>query len=225
MAPTPNRLLLAAALLMCAGCAAVTRCPDCGPTQVPYLLSSGPNCGDQSYKIRCDTGALKFDTLNNTYPITAITPETQRFVIQPSSFLPNACVTEDLSTLGIQLNGSLPFNITSSNTIMYLVLNCTTAIFNSPLNCSSASLCHSYVKGTGEATACGGEPICCTFRAGGSTTSYMIRVRNSGCRAYRSFVNVEPQQPVNRCDVSRSGRMQKFNGSDCAYSGKDGHVN
>ncbi|GFZ15033.1 protein kinase family protein [Actinidia rufa] len=197
MAPTPNQHLLAAALLLCAGCAAaVTRCPDCGTTQVPYPLSTGPNCGDQSYKIRCDAGALKFDTLNNTYPITAITPETQRFVIQPSSFLPNACVTEDLSTLGIQMNGSLPFNITSSNTIMYL--NCTTTLLNSPLNCSAASLCHSYVTGTGEAAACVGEPICCTFKAGGSTTSYMIRVRNSGCRAYRSFVNLDTQLPVNR---------------------------
>ncbi|XP_057476521.1 wall-associated receptor kinase-like 20 [Actinidia eriantha] len=197
MAPTPNPLVLAAALLMSAGLAgSVTRCPDCGTTQVPYPLSTGPNCGDQSYKIQCNAGALKFDTLNNTYPITAITPETQRFVIQPASFLPNACVTADLPTLGIRLNASLPFTITSSNTIMYL--NCTPRLLNSPLNCSAASVCHSYVNGTGEAAACGREPICCTFRAGWSTNLYRIRIRNSGCRAYRSFVNLDPQLPVSR---------------------------
>ncbi|XP_058207152.1 wall-associated receptor kinase-like 20 [Rhododendron vialii] len=196
MALISTTLLFTAALLISAAAAAT--CPNCGTTPVPYPLSTGPNCGDQSYKILCDNNnndySLKFQTLNNTYPITTITPETQRFVIQPSAFLPNACVTQDLSTLGIQMNPSLPFNITSSNTILYL--NCTPLLLSSPLNCSSASLCHAYANSTGG--ACRNAPICCTFRAGGSTTSYMVRVRDSGCRAYTSFVDLDYGLPVNR---------------------------
>ncbi|XAR66241.1 Non-specific serine/threonine protein kinase [Bertholletia excelsa] len=197
MSVASNLLLLAAALVMCAGCASSAKhCPDCGATPVPYPLSTGLDCGDQSYKIRCDGGALKFDTVNNTYAITAITPSTQRFVIQPSSLINNTCVTQDLSTLGIQMNDSLPFNITGSNTIMYL--NCSQTLLNSPLNCSSSSLCHVYINGSSQASACAAAPICCTFRAGGSTTSYMIRVRESGCRAYTSFVDLNTDLPVSR---------------------------
>lgn len=204
--PTPPMALISTTLLFTAALlistAAATTCPNCGTTPVPYPLSTGQNCGDQSYKILCDNTtdnnnndySLKFQTLNNTYPITSITPETQRFVIQPSAFLPNACVTQDLSTLGIQMNPSLPFNITSSNTILYL--NCTPLLLSSPLNCSSASLCHAYANSTGG--SCRNAPICCTFRAGGSTTSYMVRVRNSGCRAYTSFVGLDYGLPVNR---------------------------
>ncbi|KAL6980597.1 hypothetical protein U1Q18_022236 [Sarracenia purpurea var. burkii] len=197
MAARSDLLLITAALLLCAGCASSANwCPNCGTTQVPYPLSTGADCGDQSYKIRCDAGALRFDTLNNTYPITSINPDNQRLVIQPSNFVGNTCVTADLSTMGVQLNGSLPFNITSSNTIMYL--NCTNLLLSSPLNCSSASLCHTYINGTASASACENAPICCTFRAGGSTTSYTIRVRDSGCRAYRSFVNLDSELAVNQ---------------------------
>ncbi|KAH7856004.1 hypothetical protein Vadar_031536 [Vaccinium darrowii] len=192
-------LVFTAALLISttfAAAAATTNCPNCGTTEVPYPLSTGPNCGDQSYKVLCDTtdNSLKFETLNNTYPIASISPQIQRFVIQPSPFLPNTCVTQDLSTLGIQMNSSLPFNITSSNTIMYL--NCTTLLLSSPLNCTSTSLCHTYANAT--AGACQDAPICCTFQAGGSTTSYMIRVRDSGCRAYTSYVNLDYGLAVNR---------------------------
>ncbi|KAA8534170.1 hypothetical protein F0562_031637 [Nyssa sinensis] len=197
MAVSTNLLLFTAVLLMCAGCAtSATRCADCGTTAVPYPLSTGPNCGDQSYKIRCDAGQLRFDSLNNTYSIASITPETQRFVIQPSSFVSNTCVTADLSTQGIQLDSTLPFNVTSSNTIMYL--NCSDSLLRSPLNCTSTSLCHTYINGTREASACENAPICCTFRAGGSTTSYSIRVRDGGCRAYRSFVNLDYSLPVSQ---------------------------
>lgn len=122
-------LLFAVALLTCAGWAtSATRCSDCGTTPVPYPLSTGPNCGDQSYKIQCDVGTLNFNTLNNTYPIASIDSNTQRFVIRPASFLDNnrTCVTADLPTQGVQLNSSLPFNVTSSNTIMYVKIFNTT---------------------------------------------------------------------------------------------------
>ncbi|KAM7492000.1 hypothetical protein LguiA_034921 [Lonicera macranthoides] len=196
MAFTP--LLFAVALLTCARWAtSANRCSDCGTSPVPYPLSTGPNCGDQSYKIQCDAGTLNFNTLNNTYPIASIDPNIQRFVIRPASFLDNnrTCVTADLPTQGVQLNSSLPFNVTGSNTIMYL--NCSDTLLRSPLNCSSSSLCHSYINGSAEAAPCGGAPICCTFRAT-TTTTYSIRVRDSGCRAYRSFVNLDYSLPVSR---------------------------
>lgn len=197
MEATTKLLIFTAALLMCAGCASsAVRCPNCGNITIPYPLSTGPACGDQSYKILCDAGSLKFDTLNNSYPITSITPSAQRFVIRPSNFLPNTCVTSDIAHQGVQLNSSLPFNVTSSNTILYL--NCTSDLLRSPLNCSSTSLCHVYVNNSGAVGPCEDAPLCCTFRAGGSSTSYMIRVRQSGCSAYSSFVNLDQTLPVNR---------------------------
>ncbi|KAL0341355.1 UNVERIFIED_CONTAM: Wall-associated receptor kinase-like 20 [Sesamum radiatum] len=158
--------------------------PPCGSTSVPYPLSTAPNCGDPSYRIRCVSGTLLFDSSNNSYPITSISPSNQRLIIAPSTFLPNTCIAADLPSNGLQLNSSAPFNITSSNTIFYL--NCSDSILNSPLNCTSNSLCHVYANGTNSASDCVNTP-CCAFRAGGSTTSYRIRVRQEGCRAYRSF--------------------------------------
>ncbi|KAL0003194.1 hypothetical protein SO802_016975 [Lithocarpus litseifolius] len=193
-------IFTAAALLIYAGCASSAKqCSDCGNTTVPYPLSTSPTCGDQSYKIRCDAagggGTLVFDTLNNTYPIASINPSAQRFVIKPATLASNAtCVTSDLVHQGLQLNSSLPFNVTSSNTILYL--NCTADLLRSPLNCSSSSLCHVYANYT--RGVCANAPLCCTFRAGGSSTSYMIRVRESGCSAYTSFVNLDPSLGVDR---------------------------
>ncbi|GLT89085.1 hypothetical protein SLE2022_070850 [Rubroshorea leprosula] len=198
MEETLKRVLTTAVLLLTSANLALsaTRCPDCGSTPVPYPLSTGPACGDQSYKIRCNASTLFFDSVNNSYPITSISPSIQRLVIQPASLLPNTCVTSDLRFQGLQLNNSLPFNVTSSNTILYL--NCTQTLLNSPLNCSSASLCHSYINGTSGAAPCENAPICCTFGTGGSSTAYSILVRDSGCRAYTSFVNLNPELPVNR---------------------------
>lgn len=181
------------------------QCSACGSSPVPYPLSTGPDCGDQSYKIRCGVNQLHFDTLNNSYPISSVSPETQRLTIRPSPFLSTTtCVTQDINTVGIQLNSSLPFNITSGNTIIYL--NCTETMLTTPLNCSSSSLCHSYLNGSdgvagngdGVIGACRNAPICCAFKLGGSSTSYVIQVRESGCRAYRSFVNLDWGLPVSR---------------------------
>nr|DAD49104.1 TPA_asm: hypothetical protein HUJ06_019041 [Nelumbo nucifera] len=191
-------LLRAIALLSCFGCSTASKhCGDCGTTTVPYPLSTGPDCGDQSYKIRCDSGTLRFDTLNgSSYTILSINPEVQRFVISPPSFAGNSCVTTDIRSHGIQLNSSLPFNISSSNTVLYL--NCSDLALQSTLNCSSRSLCHTYINDTAAAAPCVDAPICCTFRTGGSTNSYMIRVREGGCRAYRSFVNLDASLSVSR---------------------------
>ncbi|KAL2940556.1 Wall-associated receptor kinase-like 20 [Bienertia sinuspersici] len=174
-------------------------CPPCGTTRVPYPLSTTPSCGDQNYKIQCNTNTtLLFPTSNNTYPITSITPNNQRLIITPSPFLPNTCITSDISTQGIQLNQTAPFNVTGDNTVMFL--NCSQSLLRSPLNCSSNSLCHVYINASSEASTCGAgsSPICCTFRAGGGATSYSIRVREGGCRAYRSFVGLDPGLPVDQ---------------------------
>ncbi|XP_009343916.2 wall-associated receptor kinase-like 20 [Pyrus x bretschneideri] len=196
MASPPTLLLSAALLLTSAWCVlSLQRCPDCGTTTVPYPLSTSSTCGDQSYKIRCSAGSLLFDTLNNSYPIESVSPASQRLVLRPSAFLPNTCIATDIVHEGLQLSNSLPFNVTSSNTILYL--NCTDTLLRSPLNCTASSLCHTYIKGTGSVGSCK-ESLCCTFRAGGSSTSYMIRVRDSGCSAYTSFVNLDPGLPVDR---------------------------
>lgn len=41
------------------------------------------------------------------------------------------------------------------------------------------------------AAACLSASLCCSFRTGGSQTSYIIRIRDGGCAAYLSFVNFE----------------------------------
>ncbi|XP_061336495.1 wall-associated receptor kinase-like 20 [Gastrolobium bilobum] len=196
---SPKLLLFAAAaLLTCAAhVMSVTLCPACGNTTVPFPLSTAATCGDPLYKVRCSSsGTLMFDTLNNSYTIESINPKTQRLVIRPASLIPDTCVSTDKVDGGIQLNNTLPFNITSSNTIVYL--NCTLTLLMSPLNCSAASICNNYINATASAAACQAGPLCCTYRTGGSSNSYMIRVRDSGCSAYSSFVNLNPGLPVNR---------------------------
>jgi hypothetical protein len=179
---------------------AVTLCPPCGTQQVPYPLSTNPTCGDKNYNIICNTttNTLLFPSLNNTYTITSISPSIQRLTISPSPLIPNTCVTADYVYEGVQLNSSLPFNITGSNTIMYL--NCSSLLLKSPLDCTSTSLCHTYINNTADVdSVCGGNSsLCCTFRAGGSSTSYVIRVRESGCMAYTSFVNLDSNLAVDR---------------------------
>ncbi|WCJ40744.1 Protein kinase family protein [Euphorbia peplus] len=196
MAPYHYKLLLIFSYLLIPTISLVIQCPDCGNTPVPYPLSTSTTCGDQSYKIRCNENDLIFDTLNNSYPITSVDALNQRLVIRPSDILPNTCVSYDFVYRGIQLNSSLPFNITSSNTVM--LFNCSITILDQPLDCSDTSLCRSYVNSMtmNEHSQCQNAELCCTFKAGGSASAHAIRVREDGCRAYRSFVNLDPDQPV-----------------------------
>ncbi|KAK3140558.1 hypothetical protein QOZ80_5AG0402600 [Eleusine coracana subsp. coracana] len=201
MAGTPclSRLLLIGTILSLLMPTSHARaCPPCGSTPVPYPLSTAAGCGDPAYKVRCaansNSSTLFFDAVNGTsYPITSISPSAQRLVVSPAPFeSPSACVSRGApAARGVQLDPSLPFNVSSSNTIM--LLNCTAALLQSPLNCSSASLCHAYANAT--APACAPLPLCCTFVAGGSSTSYSIRVSPRFCSAYRSFVGLDPTQP------------------------------
>ncbi|KAG5106485.1 hypothetical protein JHK82_043455 [Glycine max] len=145
---------------------AFKRCPNCGQTRVPYPLSTAPNCGDPSYKIRCTGGTLFFDSINGfSYAITAINPTTQRFILHPSGFLNNTCMSTDFPNEGIWLDTNSPFNITSSNTGGPLKLH-PNNVFTTPRNCSLSSICHK------------------------------IRVRKERCSAYFSFPNLDPSLPV-----------------------------
>lgn len=186
-------LILIATLLSCTMFAlAVVRCRDCGRTPVPYPLSTSPDCGDQTYKIRCTAGTLWFDAVNKSaYMITDINPLTQRMVIRPADLAGETCIASDMATEGIQLDDNLPFNITSSNTI--LLLNCSEGMLQlqqAPINCSSNSICHSYIYNN--APPCMSTSLCCVFKTGGSQNSYAVKVNmNGGCSAYQSFVNLD----------------------------------
>ncbi|XP_031256957.1 wall-associated receptor kinase-like 20 [Pistacia vera] len=185
-------LILIVTLLSCTTFAsAVVRCGNCGRTPVPYPLSTDPNCGDQAYKIRCTAGTLWFDALNkSSYMITDINPLTQRIIIRPAGLSGKTCIASDMATEGIQLDDNLPFNITSSNTI--LLLNCSDAMLHlqAPINCSSNSICHDYINNN--APLCKSTSLCCVFKTGGSQNSYVVKVHiNGGCAAYQSFVNLD----------------------------------
>ena len=193
---------LALLLLLCtraAKCAPrpFLRCGDCGRIPVPYPLSTGQGCGDQSYKVRCNAGTLWFDALSqSSYVITSINPMTRRMIVKPASLLANTCVTTDSQVGGIQLDSISPYIITSSNTIM--LMNCSNVALNSSLDCSPKSICHAYISENVAAAACRSGAKCCWFNAGGLLNAYKIGVRDEGCMAYQSFVNLATSLPVKR---------------------------
>ncbi|GFY93458.1 protein kinase superfamily protein [Actinidia rufa] len=181
-------------------------CPNCGSLEVPYPLSTNPDCGDPDYTIRCDplSHKLYFDALNgSSYLILRITPSSHRMVVQPSPWLPGTCVTQDMPVSeGLWLNQTLPFNVTSSNTIF--LFNCSPRLVISPLNCTLSSLCHRYLDSSGyvdkkRALQCAsGLDPCCTFLAGGTPSAYKIRLHSSGCRSFRSILHLDPQKKPNQ---------------------------
>ncbi|KAE8717325.1 Wall-associated receptor kinase-like 20 [Hibiscus syriacus] len=118
---------------------------------------------------------------------------TQRIVLRPPNLLFDSCISSDIGTQGIQLDDDLPFNITSSNTI--LLLNCTNAMLNlqAPINCTPTSLCHNYINDN--AAACTRSPLCCVLKISGSQTAYVLRIHDRGCLAYQIFVNIDTVNP------------------------------
>ncbi|KAK8638935.1 hypothetical protein V6N13_137343 [Hibiscus sabdariffa] len=183
-------------------CSSQRVCPSCGSMEVPYPLSTHPGCGDPSYSLRCDSPSRKlyFDAMGgSSYVVTRITASFYRMVVQPSPWLPGRCETEDMGVSeGLWLNQTLPFNITSSNTIF--LLNCSPRLLVSPLNCTPSSLCHHYLESSGHVEAkralqCADDvDPCCTFVAGGMPSSYKIRLHSSGCKAFRSIIHLDPQK-------------------------------
>lgn len=192
-------LLHALALLSCARVAmCAPRCGDCGRISVPYPLSTGPGCGEQSYKVRCSAGTLWFDALSqSSYIITSINPGARRMIVKPASLIPNTCMATDIQVGGIQLDRISPYNITSSNTVM--LMNCSNAaVVNSSLDCSPNSICHAYIRDNAATAACRGTAKCCWFKTGAPLYAYKIGVRDAGCMAYQSFVNLATSLPVKR---------------------------
>ncbi|XP_071700626.1 wall-associated receptor kinase-like 20 [Rutidosis leptorrhynchoides] len=178
-------------------------CPNCGLLKVPYPLSTNPDCGNTDYTLLCDTHSQKlyFNALNgSSYLVVKIKPESQKLVIQTQPWLPNSCITQDFTVSeGLWLNQTLPFNISSSNTIF--IFNCSPRLFVSPLNCTPSSLCHLYLENSGRvdpsrALQCASTiSPCCTFVAGGLPSAYKIRLHASGCRAFKSIINLDKQKP------------------------------
>lgn len=128
-------LLLAVFLSLAYNTKAAIRCGPCGKTPVPYPMSTAPDCGDQAYKLKCDPTASILYFISKPgrpYPITSIDTKAQRLVIRPPSVLPGTCFSEDYSSEGFQIDDSLPFNISSSNTI--LLLNCTDNMLHLQVN-------------------------------------------------------------------------------------------
>ncbi|KAM7526134.1 hypothetical protein LguiA_016036 [Lonicera macranthoides] len=181
-------------------------CQNCGSIQIPYPLSTYPNCGDPDYSLRCNPNSQKlyFDALNgSSYRVINIMPSSQRLVIEPSPWLNGTCVTQDMPVSeGLWLNQSLPFNVTSSNTIF--IFNCSPRLLVSPLNCTASSLCHRYLESSGHvdsnrAIQCTSAlNPCCTFVAGGIPSAYKIRLHSSGCKAFRSIIQLDPQKPTSQ---------------------------
>ncbi|KAF3449087.1 hypothetical protein FNV43_RR09811 [Rhamnella rubrinervis] len=179
--------------------AAANRCLACGHIQVPFPLSTGPNCGDQQYKVRCNAGTLSFDTLNgSSYVITSINPLMQRLRIRPPGLVDKkTCMATDLWSQGILLDDNLPFNITGSNTV--IAMNCSSEVLELSINCSSSSPCHNYIReNIMVKLACGSSPLCCYYKTGGSLNAYRIRIRKERCSAYESFVNLDTSLPVSK---------------------------
>ncbi|KAI4339178.1 hypothetical protein MLD38_024145 [Melastoma candidum] len=184
------------AVLLSTATMAITPCPNCGSMPVPYPLSTSPTCGDPAYAVTCtNSPALLFQSVNNTYTITAINTETQRIIIKPPLFFRNdTCVSNDLPYGGILLNRSRPFTISDANTIFYF--NCSSYILVT-LNCSESSLCRTYLNSNASVAppSCARAPNCCSLRTSGSLTAYSIRARRDGCLAYMSFVSLDWNKP------------------------------
>lgn len=181
-------------------------CSNCGSLKVPYPLSTNSNCGDPKYALRCDPDSQKlyFDSLNgSSYHVLKIMPSIQRMVVQSSPWLPDTCITKDMvDSEGLWLNQSLPFNVTSSNTIF--LFNCSPRLLVSPLNCTPSSLCHRYLESSGHVDArrafqcSSGLYPCCTFVAGGMPSAYKIRLHASGCKAFRSIIHLDNGKPASQ---------------------------
>ncbi|KAI3519966.1 hypothetical protein L1887_09186 [Cichorium endivia] len=190
--------ILVVFLLLHTACAAILyRCPNCGMTPVPYPLSTDVyTCGQPKYKIRCDSGVLKFDTLDNTYRIISISPNNQRLVIQQPSVLPNTCVMDGHASHGIRLNASSPFTITSSNTAFFF--NCTNTILPAALDCSPTSPCWAYQNGSARMSVCQRSPRCCFLKNSSQTEQGCFSIAMEHCGAYTNFVNLDFSLPISK---------------------------
>lgn len=192
---TSTTLIFTLVMLLSWAGAAIRRCGNCGLNPVPYPLSTGPDCGDLKYKIRCTAGTLWLDAVGgSSYMVKSIDPKIQRIVIRPASIARSACVSTDFHSGGIHLNETLPFKLTTRNTVF--LYNCTDAVLklhaHARMDCSRSSACHGYIVDRAEnGGSCKRVGLCCSFRTGGLQSEYTVRVHVGECGAYQSFVNMD----------------------------------
>lgn len=189
------------AMVLCMCSAANISCPNCGQMAVPYPLSTGDTCGNPKYRIFCNNNQLEFKSVDGiAYQIVSIDSSAYSLVIRPPPFSKGVatCRSSDFLAGGLHLDESLPFNISKHNTVM--LFNCSEALLLSPLNCSSNSLCHQFVRDKKEAKACR-DKLCCTYLKDSAMTSHKIQLQEGGCSAYTSMVNINPTLPTNNWNL------------------------
>ncbi|CAM6048172.1 unnamed protein product [Sphagnum compactum] len=173
---------------------APTGCPSCGNMSVPYPLSTSAvgACGRPEYRLNCTAAQqLELVTTTGSYPILSIDAASRLIVVAPPELTGSSCVTPDLVNGGFELDPNLDFNLSSSNTIM--LLNCTSVMLQSPLNCSATSPCRQFAETAAAANGCGTD-LCCSFESG-PTTAYKIPLSSQECSAYTSVIDLDPMLP------------------------------
>ncbi|KAG8369131.1 hypothetical protein BUALT_Bualt15G0119300 [Buddleja alternifolia] len=184
-------LILSILLSLTSYASPLNACPKCGTTQVPYPLSTTPDCGNPNYKLSCNNHTLLFSSAGNfTYKVLTISPNTNTLIIQPPIIDQSTCQSSDLGLNGFRIEDDSPFNISKSNTVM--LFNCSENILLSPLNCSSISPCRLLAE---QGIGCRNR-LCCSYLKDSSMTSRQIRLRIGGCSAYTCVVDFKPRQTV-----------------------------
>lgn len=169
-------------------------CSNCGDFVVPYPLSTNEDCGDNRYKVYCNDGNLEFLSATGTYyKILRIEPSSNKLVISTPPILKNTCYSSDLFMGGLLLDESLPFNISTQNTVM--LFNCSYNILQSPLNCSSNSICRQFEEKVEEGTGCM-DTLCCHYLKDSAMNSHKIRVKVGSCTAYTCLVGFKPNDQL-----------------------------
>lgn len=168
-------------------------CPKCGEMDVPYPLSTSENCGNPSYRIGCNHGVLEFISADGfAYKIISINPTHNTFILSPPIIPEGTCRSSDFSVGGLRIDENSPFNVSKLNTVM--LFNCSKSILQSPLNCSATSPCKLFEGKELKGRGC--RPICCSYLKDSAMTSRRIRIRDGGCSAYTSVVDLKTGDPV-----------------------------
>jgi hypothetical protein len=171
-------------------------CSNCGDFEVPHPLSTNDDCGDKRYKIYCNNDSLEFLSATGTYyKILKIDPSANKLIIKPPNILKHTCYSSDLIGGGLVLDESLPFNISALNTVM--LLNCSDNILQSPLNCSSNSICRQFEEKVEEGNGCM-NTLCCHYLKDSVMNSHKIRLRVGSCTAYTCLVDFKPDEPFKK---------------------------
>jgi hypothetical protein len=169
-------------------------CSNCGDFAVPYPLSTSDNCGDKRYKIYCNNDSLEFLSATGTYyKILKIDSNANKLILKPPTILKDTCYSSDLIGGGLVLDENLPFNISTFNTV--ILLNCSDNILQSPLNCSSNSICRQFEEKVEEGNGCM-RTLCCHYLKDSAMNSHKIRLRFGSCTAYTCLLDFKADDPI-----------------------------